>query len=200
MDGKPLYEYAREGIPLPRPIEKRGVTVHSLELVEWLGTDHSFQHPEKSFTEEEKKAMETALQGTEEHAKIADDPRIGLESATTAAGETEKPKPTAFVLKMSVSGGTYVRSIVHDLCHAMGSAGHVVSLTRSRQGRFVLEETESREGDRKCIDWEVIRKAAQGHEGGGLNASHETSGGSEENGEPLEEWEEAILDNMDIVD
>ena len=50
MDGKPLYEYARNGIPLPRPIEKRKVTIHELELVEWKGDDHSFKWPEKKFT------------------------------------------------------------------------------------------------------------------------------------------------------
>jgi hypothetical protein len=33
---------------------------------------------------------------------------------------------TVFVLQMRVSGSTYVRSIVHDLAHALGSAGHAV--------------------------------------------------------------------------
>ena len=39
---------------------------------------------------------------------------------------------------MVVSSGTYVRSIVHDLGLALGSAAHVVKLTRTRQGAFVL--------------------------------------------------------------
>src|ERR1700761_9313010 len=105
MDGKPLYEYARKGIPLPRPIEARTVTVHSLELVEWKGSDHSFSWPEKALTEDEKKAMEAAIRGIDKAATIKDEPE------TAAVDE----KPTAFVIKMKVSGGTYVRSLVHDL-------------------------------------------------------------------------------------
>lgn len=195
MDGRPLYEYAREGIPLPRPIEKRSVTVYSLELVEWLGTDHSFVYPEKSFSEDEKKAMETALQPIEEHRIIADDPRIQSYSEETQG------KPTAFVLKMTVSGGTYVRSIVHDLCHAMDSAGHVVTLTRSKQGKFVLSDGEVKEGERKCVDWDVISKAAQRNEGDGVEAEQITSSVVDGDGdEELQDWEKIVLDNMDVVD
>lgn len=35
MEGKPLYEYAREGKPIPREIATRAVNVTELELVEW---------------------------------------------------------------------------------------------------------------------------------------------------------------------
>ncbi|CEH12987.1 pseudouridine synthase [Ceraceosorus bombacis] len=35
MDGKRLFDYAREGLELPRPIEPRNVRVEQLELVEW---------------------------------------------------------------------------------------------------------------------------------------------------------------------
>lgn len=35
MNGKPLYEYAREGLSIPREIETREVEVSALELVEW---------------------------------------------------------------------------------------------------------------------------------------------------------------------
>lgn len=148
MDGKPLYEYARKGIPLPRPIDPRQVTVHSLEIMKWLGADHSFSWPKKQLSLEEKKAMETALQGIHENLSIADCPEPTSNDLS----------PTAFVLKMTVSGGTYVRSIVHDLAQAVGSAGHVVTLTRSRQGRFVIEPVE--DGDRSCVPWEIFQKAA----------------------------------------
>jgi len=173
MDGMPLYEYARKGIPLPRPIEARKVTVHSLELVEWKSGDHPYRWPEKSLSEEEKKAMETALTGVESDISVKDD--LDLTAADAI--------PTAFVLKMKVSGGTYVRSIVHDLAHALGSAGHVVTLTRSRQGRFALEPTE--ESDLGCVPWDVFHRASA------------NLGDVDEEG--WTEWEREVLSRLDVV-
>ncbi|KAI0427341.1 pseudouridine synthase [Xylaria sp. FL1042] len=51
MEGKPLYEYAREGKPIPRKIATREVEVSELELVEWYepGT-HSHRWPEEEAT------------------------------------------------------------------------------------------------------------------------------------------------------
>lgn len=172
MDGRPLYEYARKGIPLPRPIEARKTTVHSLELVEWKD-GHKFQWPAQTFSEQEKQAMETALQGAGETAALED----------VAEVPAEDEAPTAFVLKMRVSSGTYVRSIVHDLAHELGSAGHVVTLCRTRQGRFALEATE--EGDRECVPWEVFEKASKDDE-------------VDEDG--WRAWEREVLTRLEVVD
>uniref|UniRef100_D8PT80 tRNA pseudouridine(55) synthase n=1 Tax=Schizophyllum commune (strain H4-8 / FGSC 9210) TaxID=578458 RepID=D8PT80_SCHCM len=136
MEGKPLYEYARNGIPLPRPIEARKVTVHSLEVDEWLGSKHAFKLPEKRLTDAEREKLEAALRGIQPDAKVQDEP----EPAAAEPKDTLE-HPTAFSLKMTVSSGTYVRTIVHDLAHAVGSAGHVVVLTRTRQGRFKLGDS-----------------------------------------------------------
>ncbi|KAJ3758437.1 pseudouridylate synthase 4 [Lentinula raphanica] len=174
MDGKPLYEYARNGIPLPRPIEPRTVTVHSLELVEWRGSDHSFSWPEKALTEDQKKAMEVAIRGIDKTATIKDEPEPAVQDVE---------RPTAFVIKMRVSGGTYVRSLVHDLAHALGSAGHVVTLTRSRQGRFVLNPTE--DGDQACVPWSVFEKGLV------------DPGSADEEG--WTEWEREVLQHMQVI-
>ncbi|RDW94860.1 hypothetical protein BP5796_00623 [Coleophoma crateriformis] len=46
MNGKPLYEYAREGKEIPREIERRPVEVLELELVEWMeGDTHEHKIP-----------------------------------------------------------------------------------------------------------------------------------------------------------
>lgn len=174
MDGKPLYEYARKGIPLPRPIEKRKVTVHELELVEWKGSEHGYRYPEKKFTEDQKKAVEAALSSVEK-AEMKDEPEQEVADPQT---------PTAFVLRMKVSGGTYVRSIAHDLGHALGSAAHVVTLTRTRQGRFALEPTE--DADRGCVPWDVIEEAAKDV--------------GEKDAEGWTQWEKAVLDKCEMVE
>jgi tRNA pseudouridine55 synthase len=91
--------------------------------------------------------------------------------------EGERMPPT-FELEMTVSSGTYVRSVVHDLGISVKSAAHVVVLTRLQQGRFVLDTTRypaprsgppavadggeqvsvGREGW-PCVDWGVLEKA-----------------------------------------
>jgi tRNA pseudouridine55 synthase len=46
MNGKPLYEYAREGKPIPKEIERRQVEVTELEILEWMeGGSHCHQAP-----------------------------------------------------------------------------------------------------------------------------------------------------------
>ena len=86
---------------------------------------------------------------------------------------------------MKVSGGTYVRSIVHDLANELGSAAHVVTLTRSRQGKFVIGEP-SEEDDISCLPWSIFQKASEGIE--------ETDKGD------LVPWERQLLDCLDVID
>lgn len=59
MDGKPLYEYARENKPLPRPIARREVDVINLEMVEWMepGT-HTHKAPEELANEVDMKFLQ----------------------------------------------------------------------------------------------------------------------------------------------
>jgi len=63
---------------------------------------------------------------------------------------------------MKVSGGTYVRSLAHDIGLAIGSAAHVVTLTRLRQGEFTLEPDGG--ADKECVPWEVFQEAARENE------------------------------------
>jgi len=55
MQGKPLYEYARAGLPIPREIETRDVDVTEMEIVEWYepGT-HNHRWPAEEADQAEK--------------------------------------------------------------------------------------------------------------------------------------------------
>ena len=214
MDGMPLYEYARSGTPLPRPIERREVTVHSLELTHWLpGTEHSYSFPEKKLTDEERQKMTKAMRGVEipMDAEIKDEPEQTVvakskegPNAQGVSTPPEEERPPAFVISMRVSGGTYVRSLAHDIGHAVDSAAHVVTLTRSRQGRFALPPDAvtttpflQREGepsdeaagdDRLCIPWDVFTRALH-------------SGSTEEaDADGWREWERLVIDSMEVVE
>lgn len=55
MQGKRLYEYAREGKELPEEIKERPVEVHELEMLEWMdGGSHQWHWPEREAEKEEK--------------------------------------------------------------------------------------------------------------------------------------------------
>lgn len=221
MDGKPLYEYARENKPLPRPIEARKCVVHELVLESWIPaaaspedtTGHQFRWPGKEIGEEQREARkrvtELVLKAEADAHPNGEQPAVANAlrqdtPATEAVGDTDLPGPPAFVLRMSVSSGTYVRSIVHDIGVALGSAAHVVTLTRTRQGKYALasasqltigdvetqqplpsevERPELMDGD--CIKWEVFERALERLEG--TEETTETPKGE------WEEWEQAII-------
>ncbi|KAG9086198.1 hypothetical protein FRC06_003222 [Ceratobasidium sp. 370] len=220
MDGKPLYEYARENKPLPRPIEARKCTVHELVLESWIPAatsladtiGHQFRWPEKEINDEQREARKRVTElvlKAEADAHSAEQPAVTntLRQATpppTTTDDASVPDPPAFVLRMSVSSGTYVRSIVHDIGVALGSAAHVVTLTRTRQGKyglagasrpdsveleaqapvsFEVERPELMDGD--CIKWEVFERALEKLEGGDETVT-------KPEGE-WEDWEQAII-------
>ena len=76
MEGKPLYEYAREGKPIPREIETRDVEVSELELLEWYepGThDHRWPTDEADLTE--KNLVDSVWRVAKRQAASDDEPR-----------------------------------------------------------------------------------------------------------------------------
>ncbi len=48
--------------------------------------------------------------------------------------------PPEFDLRVDCSGGTYIRSLAHDLGRALGSAAHLAALRRTRAGGLTLAE------------------------------------------------------------
>ena len=62
MQGKRLYEYAREGKEIPREIQERPVKVEELEIVEWLdGGMHGSSLPKEEAEAESKELAEKVL-------------------------------------------------------------------------------------------------------------------------------------------
>ncbi|KAK6505158.1 hypothetical protein TWF481_007079 [Arthrobotrys musiformis] len=202
LNGKRLYEYAREGIPIPVEIKKRPCTISSLEITKFEAGDsgHEWAYPTREASEVEKAAAkayqelgmgadkEEDLKSGIDLGPVSDeefaaaekrkataqavkaerlakrskkyyDQKNGVETPEEEKKEGEEGeadsdreptppppepvyhedgKPPVVHLKMTVSRGTYVRSIAHDIGEALGSAATLVALTRSRQGEYEL--------------------------------------------------------------
>ncbi|PLW05229.1 hypothetical protein PCANC_27594 [Puccinia coronata f. sp. avenae] len=245
MDGKPLYEYARNNIPLPRPIEARRCEVVKIEMVEWKEAgEHSYKWPTEMISEEESKIFqraETLVKQTgvvksesaqppkapapepdksigptkrepspekEENPpkkiKLQDqhdgpeDPQLPTSNPSEAQETTntvsmdDNGKSPVFTLEMTVSSGTYVRTIVHDIGQAISSAATVVSLIRTRQGDFCLDTKTNETTDSKrlpCMEWSVFEKAIQSR----TNDSEDPCDGA-----GLREWERDLLKHIQV--
>lgn len=62
IEGKRLYEYAREGKELPREIQERPMEVKELEIVEWLeASDHGYKWPSEEAGDEQKNIAQEIL-------------------------------------------------------------------------------------------------------------------------------------------
>ncbi|AEO56935.1 hypothetical protein MYCTH_2302467 [Thermothelomyces thermophilus ATCC 42464] len=72
MEGKPLYEYAREGKPIPREIETREVEVAELDLVEWYepGT-HNHRWPTEEAEQVEKNLVDSVWRVAKQQQQAA---------------------------------------------------------------------------------------------------------------------------------
>ncbi|CAH1763454.1 10686_t:CDS:2 [Entrophospora sp. SA101] len=115
MDGRRLYDYARKGQSLPREIEPRPITIHSISLLEF--TTDQIPTPTASL--------------------------LQLKSSPLPSPSSKHP---IFKIHISCSGGTYIRSLVHDIGEALGSCAHVIELKRIQQGEFLL--------GRDTIEWD----------------------------------------------
>ena len=97
VNGKKLYEYAREGIEVTLP--KKEVTIKEIELISY--------------------------------------------------------KKDSFIFKTTVSKGTYIRSLIRDILKDMNVIGTMNNLTRTKQGLFNIENSNTLEdiekGDYKSL-------------------------------------------------
>ena len=77
VQGKRLYEYAREGKEVPVEIQERPVEVQELSVVEWLeGGSHQYRWPSQEAENEDKVLAEAALH-------LQNNPGISIETCST---------------------------------------------------------------------------------------------------------------------
>ena len=177
MNGKRLYEYAREGKPLPAEIPARPVRAESLELLDFT-FDHEYKFPKEEVSEEEKVligAIEKQIHSGDDKAggavgekrvrsesphvpneKVSKKQKRSIPEGSEGVADVEavpvfksEGNPLAVTLRMTVTSGFYVRSLIHDLGRALGSAAHMVKLVRSRQGDYEL-------GGENTLEWDEL--------------------------------------------
>lgn len=99
VQGKRLYEYAREGKEVPKEIEKRPVEVKELEILEWLeGGTHQYKWPEEEAEPEAKEVAEKVLHLREVTANGADS--VAEQESSTAV---KRKRPLYDVIESPVS-------------------------------------------------------------------------------------------------
>jgi tRNA pseudouridine55 synthase len=124
IDGKRAYEYARSGQELPQEIKPREVKVSNLELLEWYDS-YSFPIPKEEASEDEKNVEKVFRK-----EKLVWKPKEEGDEVTTMG--------PACKLRMTVSGGFYVRSLCYDLGTAVESGAYMAELVRIKQGSFSI--------------------------------------------------------------
>lgn len=214
MNGKPLYDYAREGIPLPMPIKVRQVKVYDIKVHEEdsLTVDHGFEKL-KSQLDENGNPKEHELSN---NPTLNDSPLYFSEQylakaeAENLPTEVEKPKPIGeqqlpdalplFHLTADVSSGTYIRSLVSDYGRALESSAYMVELIRVRQSNWQLGKNVFKISDFENRDeriWGPILKKVldDGHE---INVQEELDDFSKKISPLLEREQEVINKYSDV--
>lgn len=153
VDGMPLYDYARKGLPIPKDIKVRDVTIHSLEVFDkdLLSTDHEYKKLESQF-DENGEPKEHALMN---NPTLNDSPvyfssqyleRAEREGLPKEVGkprmlkeDSELPeKLPMFSFEADVSSGTYIRSLISDIGRTLESSAYMVALARTKQSEWEL--------------------------------------------------------------
>jgi len=110
--GKKLYDLAREGKTVER--EARKVRIDSIKL---MGRNVAETQAEKG--------GDTGGQSTSEQ--------------TIDAGYWVGQQTSQFVIEVTCSAGTYIRSLAYDIGEALGVGAHLTGLVRTASGMFTLE-------------------------------------------------------------
>lgn len=152
VDGKPLYEYAREGKPLPKAIKAREIEIFELKVHDDFGPLEKFQ-PLKIEKDAEGKSVSGMLASNPTlndselffsdefmaNAEIPESEKItNIQPKLLDDSAPPQENLPVFHATASVGSGTYIRSLISDLGRAVGSSAHMVELIRLKQSDWEL--------------------------------------------------------------
>ena len=155
MDGKRLYDYAREGLPLPREIKSREVKIIDLNYKQdTLTNNHEYKFIKSQVDETGRSLSEQlaknptlndhkipfAKEWTEKHS---DDKGLPLEMKPvkdSSAYESDDYRAPLLHFESTVSSGTYIRSLLSDIGRCVGSSAYMVDLVRLKQAQWDMSK------------------------------------------------------------
>ncbi|KAI5957823.1 PUS4 [Candida theae] len=150
VDGKPLYEYARKGLPLPTQIKVRDVRVNDIKVVDddLLSTNHEFTKLESELDENgipkehglknNPTLNDSPLYFSKEYLDAHGDDSGDIKPRLLADDEDLPEKLPLIHFVSDVSSGTYIRSLISDIGRALESSAYMVELIRVKQSEWQL--------------------------------------------------------------
>ncbi|EGW31958.1 uncharacterized protein SPAPADRAFT_138714 [Spathaspora passalidarum NRRL Y-27907] len=153
VNGKPLYEYARQGLPLPTSIKVRDVTVYDIKVFEddLLSTDHEFKTlvseldengvPKEHGLENNPTLNDSPLYFSSQYLEKCEKEEVSSEVGKPKILPSDKDLPEKLPMihfSSDVSSGTYIRSLISDIGRALESSAYMVELIRTKQSEWEL--------------------------------------------------------------
>ncbi|ORX54705.1 pseudouridine synthase [Piromyces finnis] len=163
VNGKPMYEYAKTGQELPKEIKSRKITIHSIELLDFnnepsktMEIEVDNENEDFTFQMDTDNKEEKNNKDKKQQACMNKDAKRRFQFKNKAVANTKLPEGPTFRFRVECGGGTYIRSLIHDIGQKLDSTAHMVSLIRSKQGPFKVEEALS---IKDCDDLNTIKNA-----------------------------------------
>ncbi|KAH3673391.1 hypothetical protein WICPIJ_009779 [Wickerhamomyces pijperi] len=186
VNGKPLYEYARNNIALPKEIKSRDVTVYEMEIFkDSLTTDHKHEgltnaEIDKTMIGELKhnptlnEDFHKVFYSKEYCSKNGLNPEEKQDPGkpypeSESESESSATAPPLLHFRTKVSSGTYIRSLISDVAKCVHSNAYMVKLIREKQAEwdlnhnvFQLEDFEQRD---ELVWGDVLRRVLHTEDG-----------------------------------
>ncbi|KAG0025275.1 hypothetical protein BGZ81_007287 [Podila clonocystis] len=158
MDGKRLYDYAREGIPLPRDIPSRKVSIFALDLLSYPNEASDPALKQYGFNVDGKVG---SVSGSTYKFKSGFVPKsIGDPNLDPAQAPVPTEGGLLFHIRVHCSSGTYIRTLISDIATRLGTVGHMTDLLRVEQSGYKLGGDATLEMS-DCEDIDKVNSAIQ---------------------------------------